>query len=186
MTAVEGLGSEVDWQDGRVIERLIQKLTKEIAPWITTNSLTSLSLASTREHLEAAVKFSGSVLDGYVMARYLEDKRNWPANQGLVACLQGAHRWRELAIEEITAELRPKPNFVRPEMVDGWYPIGTRFSLLVSDSEYEIVSRDGNRYLCNRWLNGQLERQETGDRDHCNGLIKEHYDRLEKKAAQQS
>lgn len=56
--------------------------------------------------LHEALDYTGQFLDGYVMARYLEEKRHWPADQDLVAILGMA---KEL-LAGIVADLERKNN----------------------------------------------------------------------------
>lgn len=166
-----------DWQHEKVRDRLATRLRTDLKPWLDDHDLSSrLSADTIHKHLLAALDFVGERPDGYVMARFLEDNRSWPANQWLVAITSTAAKLRDRAIQELEDGARPKPKLVMPQLdKDGLYPPYTRF--LFKGAVYVILGCDFFGYA--------IVRQEDlgkgpgvvlrSSRAATNDLVKEYY-----------
>jgi hypothetical protein len=79
---------EYDAYHPEVVDELVKRLIDDVLIW---NKTQTRPLPAAYPHyardLREALAYAGVAMDGYEMARYLEEHRRWPANQELVSTL---------------------------------------------------------------------------------------------------
>ena len=140
---------EIDWESPEVTELTASMLLEQLSFWWADNDRTTPAREKNQKAMTDAIQYAGQTLDGYQIARFLEDKAFWPADQALVANLANAASIRGRAIQQILEERRRanRPESPEPD-AEGFYSVGTLFK--VGDIVYQITGYnfgDFNRRL---------------------------------------
>lgn len=113
-----------DWQSPAVLARLVEDVAIELKPWLEGRDRNNHT--QNLADIAGALLFGGERLDGFQMARYLEDSRYWPSDEALVGHLKFARELRKAVIARLNRELAASPL----ENQEGEVVVGTLFYCL--------------------------------------------------------
>lgn len=97
-----------DWQHSDVIAATAGRLMKRIEGWRREKRRDARYDQRDQQDVIQAILWAGAQLDGYVMARFLEDTSRWPSDSALVSHLQTGGIYRDLEIKRLQENLLPK------------------------------------------------------------------------------
>lgn len=142
-----------DWQHPRVLSELSRTLVElpSFRSWLDAAGRVHLGDRNSAD-IEQALRYCGEKIDSYQMARFLEDSRSWPSNEGLCELLGASRVERTKLIKKFENELRPKPakkqgiplGAILKAQGEDWQVIGISHADTPEESHYLLEQKTGS------------------------------------------